>query len=87
MPGLVDQHLQTQLPTSVLPVVLVGNFVNLRLFTVYCSNCVIRAKQFFKRCGKVELTVMTQEKACQGRLSNGLKNFHTSGLALVNLDV
>lgn len=28
MPGLVAQHLQTQQPTPVLPVVLVGNFVN-----------------------------------------------------------
>ena len=28
MPGLVAQNLQTQLPTSVLPVVSVGNFVN-----------------------------------------------------------
>ena len=28
MPGLVDQHLQTQQPNSVLPVVLVRNFVN-----------------------------------------------------------
>ena len=28
MPGLVEQYLQTQQPTSVLPVVSVGNFVN-----------------------------------------------------------
>ena len=28
IPGLVDQHLQTQQPNSVLPVVLIRNFVN-----------------------------------------------------------
>jgi len=28
MPGLVEQYLQTQQPTSVLPIVLVGNFVS-----------------------------------------------------------
>ena len=37
MPGLVDQHLQTQQPTSVLPLVLVGNFVNLSDYLLFTA--------------------------------------------------
>ena len=37
MPGLVDQHLQTQQPTLVLSVVLVGNFVKLSDYLLFTA--------------------------------------------------